>query len=131
MMDKGHKNQIVGILLGESKSVNSAKLIVDTYKKCPYCITYINKGRTVIGIFNFPYDHKWWLEWVESNPEETLGLKSVEIFFAKGARLESPWSLGEVKSVLDKASCGAICSTCFQYKDRCEGCPSTKFYTNY
>jgi hypothetical protein len=130
-MNKEHKNQIVGILLGESKSVNRAKLIVDTYKECPYCVIYINKDRTVIGVFNFPYDHKWYLEWTLSNPEETLGLKRVEIFFAKGLRLESSWSLGEVKSVLDKAPCGASCSSCFQYKDRCEGCPSTKFYTNY
>lgn len=131
MTDKEYKNQIVGILLGQSKSVNKAKIIADAYKECPYCITYISKNRTVIGVFNFPLEHKWWLEWAESNPEETLGLKCVEIFFSKGIDAESPWSLGKVEPILDEAPCGAICSSCFQYKDKCEGCPATKFYTGY
>lgn len=85
---------------------------------------------TIVGVFSLPQYHKWWLEWAESNPDETLVLKCIEIFFAKDIKAESPWSLGEVEPVLNKAPCGAKCSSCFQYKDKCEGRPATKYYTD-
>ena len=59
-MKKNRIVPVVGVLLGEARTSTRAALIADTYRKCPYCVTYVSAGCTVIGVFSFPTDHRWW-----------------------------------------------------------------------
>lgn len=127
-MKRKQKEAIIGLLLGEVTTHKKAKLIADTYAQCPYCVSYISAGCTVIGVFSIPQDHQWWLEWVAKNPEETLGLRCAEVFFTKKVEASSPWSRGEAKASIEKAPCGADCEECFRYQKECGGCPATRHY---
>lgn len=122
------KKIVTGILLGNAPKEEEARHIAEIYNNCPYCVSYVNSGCTIIGVFSLPEDHKWWLEWVVSNPEETLGLENAEAFTTMRIKTKSPWSLGEIKPILDKAPCGAECSECFRYQKECKGCPATSYY---
>lgn len=124
------KKSITGVLLGKMSSHKRATTIAKTYTKCPYCVSYISIGCTIVGVFSLPQDHKWWLEWVVEYPEETLGLKCAEVFFTQKVKTTSPWSCGEVKPILKRAPCGADCEECFRYQKECEGCPATIYYIN-
>jgi len=116
---------VTGILLGRASAPEQAAAIAQTYRACPYCASYASSGDTVFGLFSLPSDHRWWLEWVEEHPAETLGLRQAEVFFARQVRVASPWSRGEVEPLLERAPCGAECAGCPRYRHGCEGCPAT------
>jgi len=118
----------VGVLIGDSPTDTKAASIADTYRKCPYCVSYASARRTVVGLFSLPPDHRWWLEWVADDPEGTLGLQRAEVFFAQAVEALSPWSRGEVKPSLERAPCAADCRDCPRYRDQCGGCPATRHY---
>jgi len=122
------KGIITGVLLGKASSHKRATTIAETYTQCPYCVSYVSSGCTIIGVFSLPQDHKWWLEWVAEKPEETLGLQRAEVFFTERIKAISPWSAGNVIPILEIAPCGANCMKCFHYQKDCEGCPSTQYY---
>ncbi len=119
---------IVGVLLGDAATPTKAASIADTYGQCPYCVCYVSAGHTVIGVFSFPSDHRWWLEWVAENPEGTIGLRYAEVFFAHAVEASSSWGRGEVRPNLNQAPCGADCRECLKYREACEGCPATHNY---
>jgi hypothetical protein len=118
----------VGVLIGDSPIDTKATAIADTYRKCPYCVSYASAGRTVVGLFSVPPDHRWWLQWVADDPEGTLGLQRAEVFFAQAVEALSPWSRGEVKPSLERAPCAADCPDCPRYRHQCAGCPATRHY---
>lgn len=122
------RRALVGVLLGETFTPTKAALIADNYRQCPYCVSYVSVGCTVIGVFSLPPDHRWWLEWVTEHPEETLGLKRAEVFFTQQIEASSPWTRGDVKPHLEQAPCGTDCRECPRYHKECEGCPSTRHY---
>ncbi|MCK4247269.1 MAG: hypothetical protein KAV48_06650 [Methanomicrobia archaeon] len=124
------KKHIVGILIGEAPSLEKAKSVVENGSRCPYSVTYVNSGRTIIGVSVIPLDHKWWLEWVEEHPEETIGLTHVEVFFTRKVNASSPWSRGEVKPLTEISPCGSSCEKCPRYRKECKGCPATRYYIN-
>ncbi len=128
MEDRDEVVFVLGILLGEAQTPERAASIAGTYRGCPYCVLYENADCTVLGVFSIPPDHKWWLEWAVENPEETLGLRKVEIFFAKAITGSSPWSREEARPLMDRAPCGADCGKCHRYSNGCIGCPATKHY---
>lgn len=119
---------LIGVLLGNSPTTKKSALIADTYRHCPYCVSYTSTGCTVVGIFSLPTDHRWWLQWVAENPEETLGLKCANVFFTQSVEAFSPWSRGNVKPNLEQAPCGAECLECPKYNKECKGCPATLNY---
>ncbi len=122
------KKYIVGILIGEAPSLEKAKSVAENGSRCPYSVTYVNSGRTIIGVSVIPLDHKWWLEWVEEHPEETIGLTYVEVFFTRKVNASSPWSRGEVKPLTEISPCGSSCEKCPRYRKECKGCPATRYY---
>jgi len=127
-MTKNKMTPLVGVLLGQAPTPTKAASIADTYRLCPYCVSYTSAGSTVIGIFSFPPDHRWWLEWVKEKPEETLGLKCAEVFFTQGVEALSPWARGEVRPNPKNSPCGTDCQECPKYRKVCEGCPATHNY---
>lgn len=120
--------QLVGVLLGNSVTAEESALIAERYGGCPYCVSYTSAGCTVIGVFSLPADHRWWLEWVAQNPEETLGLTRAEVFFGQTVKALSPWARGDVKPESGQAPCRAKCTECPRYRQECEGCPATRDY---
>jgi len=122
------KKHIIGILIGEAPSPEKARFVVKNSNRCPYSVAYLNSGRTIIGVSVIPPDHKWWLEWVEEHPEETIGLTRVEVFFTKKVDASSPWSRGEVEPLTEISPCGSSCEKCPQYHKVCKGCPATRYY---
>lgn len=119
---------LIGVMVGEVDQPAKATAIADRYRSCPYCVSYTSSGPVVIGVFSLPPDHRWWLEWVERDPEGTLGLKRAEVFFSHVLEVLSPWARGEVKPELAKAPCRADCHDCRSYRKECEGCPATLDY---
>ena len=47
------KKHIVGILIGEAPSLEKAKSVVENGSRCPYSVTYVNSGRTIIGVSRY------------------------------------------------------------------------------
>ena len=119
---------VVGILLGNTNTSEKAAEMAETFRPCPYCVSYQSSGNTLIGVFVIPEDHKWWLESVAENPEGTMSLKSAEAFFPEAIDASSPWSRGEVEPILEQAPCSAECQKCPVYENPCQGCPSTRDY---
>jgi hypothetical protein len=118
---------IVGILLGQIKTENVTKLC-ETVSKYPYCTSFSHSSDTVLGLYVIPKNHCWWLEWVEQEPQETLGLDKAEVFFIQAILTSSPWSRGEVQAKLEKAPYGANCLECAMYTKKCLGCPGTQYF---
>lgn len=123
-----NKKPLLGVLIGKAPSARRAKSITDFFNKCPYCAVCTNKDFMVFGILSFPFEHRWWFESIVTNPKETMGLQSAEIFFADKIKASSPWSSGKVKPVLDRPPCGASCQRCPMLHKECKGCPATKYY---
>lgn len=119
---------LVGVLLGEASTRAQAALISSRYHSCPYCVSLVSAGHTVIGVFSIPPDQRWWLEWVAEHPNETLGLERAEVFFTQKVTASSPWSCGKVSPTLEQAPCGADCQECPAYHTRCGGCPATQHH---
>jgi hypothetical protein len=127
-MVKTETTPLVAVLLGYASTPAKAAQIVDTYHRCPYCVSYRGSGRMVTGVFSIPPEHRWWLEWVADAPEETLGLEYAAIFYPQAVEAFSPWARGEVKSDRDQAPCQADCRECPRYGEDCKGCPATLYY---
>jgi len=114
--------------MGEASTAEEAASIAETYRPCPYCVFYESTGRRVVGLFSLPADRRWWLEWVEESPQETLGLEWAKVAFPEGMAASSAWARGEVRSEGAQAPCKADCPDCRWYRDKCEGCPATTYY---
>jgi hypothetical protein len=120
---------LVAVLLGQAPTGAEAGRLAKRYCVCPYCVSLTANGNTIIGLYKVPQDHRWWLEWVVDHPSETLGLKCAELFFAQQITAASPWSRGAVVAEQDRAPCGADCQECQVYRQKCDGCPATRYYT--
>ncbi len=129
-MKKREKKPIVGVLLGEADTPGKAKSISGFLNKCPYCVSCTNVECLVTGVLSIPQHHRWWLESISKKPEETVGLKKAEVFFAEHVAASSPWSSGSVQPRLAKAPCGADCQGCPMYRKKCTGCPATTYYVD-
>jgi hypothetical protein len=118
---------LVGVLLGETTPERASRL-AEIFHPCPYCASFAIAGGTVVGLYAMPADHGWWLEWVEEQPQETLGLERAEVLFAQHVTAASPWSRGEVQPTQEHSPCGAACPECPNYRQECPGCPATQYY---
>ena len=121
---------LVGVLLGEAPTAAKAALMANRYRQCPYCVSFASADVTVVAVYAIPPDHRWWLEWVEKQPQETLGLERAEVFFAQQVRASSPWSRGDVEAKLERGPCGADCQDCSHYHKECTGCPATQHFVS-
>ena len=98
------------------------------FSVCPYCALSQPFGKITLHVFSVPEDHRWWLTAIEEAPTETLSLEKAKIFFTDLLTIETPWTRGDIKPVLEEAPCGAVCATCPLYGEKCPGCPATRYY---
>lgn len=127
-MTNAEKDPLVSVLFGYAPTALKAAQIADTYRHCPYCVSYKSSGRSATGIFSIPADHRWWLQRVVDAPSETVGFESAALFFPQEVTAFSPWARGEVQPDMDLAPCQEDCRRCPKYGDVCRGCPATRFF---
>jgi hypothetical protein len=127
-MANAEKEPLVSVVFGYAPTALKAAQIAETYRQCPYCVSYRCSGRSATGIFSVPTDHRWWLQRVVDEPVETVGLESAALFYPQEVTAFSPWTRGEVQPDMDLAPCQTDCRQCTRYGDVCRGCPATRFY---
>ena len=127
-MKADERPSITGILIGEAPTEGKATAVAALFTNCPYCAFSTPLNKIVLAAFSIPAEHRWWLEAIEERPTETLGLEKAKILFAAPFTLETLWTRGNTKPVLEKAPCGAVCPKCPLYVEKCPGCPSTRYY---
>jgi hypothetical protein len=116
---------IPAFLEGEAKSVEKANKIAESYENCPYVAFMATTEKHVYIIYFLPEKQKWWVEFIEKKPQNTLGLEKAKlifpqkIFFPKKTKMRLPKEKTEI------APCGsAECPTCPSY-EKCLCCPAT------
>lgn len=119
---------ITGILIGEAPTEGKAASVAALFTDCPYCAFSKQIGKTTLEVFSVPEDHRWWLTAIEENPTETLGLEKAKVLFTDPLAIETPWTRGDMNPILEEAPCGADCTKCPLYEEKCPGCPSTRYY---
>ncbi len=110
---------LLGVLVGIAENHDEAKKICGLFDDCPYNVMNVVKEKVLVLLFSIPEDHKWWLEGIEKEPEKTLGLSEVEVFFSN-----MPEQPLEVVDKREKAPCGSDCEKCDFFNEMCKGCPS-------
>ena len=128
IMKMDEKGLITGILLGEAPRENAAESIASLFAGCPYCVFSTSFAKTTLQLFSLPSGHRWWLEAIQNAPKKILELNQATVFFVDSLTAETPWTRGDTKPILPAASCGADCSKCSFYKEKCPGCPATRYY---
>jgi len=122
------KDTVTAILVGDACTPEKSASIVDRYKVCPYCSSFYNSGKNVLGLFTIPKENKWWLNWVAELPAETMGLKSAAVFYTGKVKANCSWLKGELVPTQQKSPCGAQCWECSKYLGECKGCPATLYF---
>lgn len=110
---------LLGVLLGKTESVDKTEDICSLFDDCPYSLINVVKDELMVVLFSLTENHRWWLEEVEKQPENTLGLSSAEVFFSE--------DIGTVPRKVEsreETPCGTDCKRCKFYLKRCEGCTS-------
>jgi len=109
---------LLGVLVGKAEDEDHATNICGLFDDCPYSVMNVVRGDMLFLLFFIPEDHRWWLEGIEKDPEKTLGLSEVEVFFSE--------RFGMSREVLerDEPPCGTDCERCDHYLVECKGCPS-------
>ncbi len=115
------------VLVGHAATPADASRWAASIQDCPYIALHTTSDRLVTAIYILPDSKEWWLKIPEQNPE-IAGLERVRVFITDPIEGSSPWSQGIVKPELERAPCGAACSDCPFYGDRCAGCPATIFF---
>lgn len=114
-------------VIGKAASPFAAEQYVSHCQRCPYMAGYTIKGQLVKGVYVIPKTLTWWLDLLQKYPKQ-VGMENIAVFISEELEADSPWSRGQTSPSLEKSPCGIQCSTCPQYRDRCSGCPSTRFY---
>lgn len=118
---------ICASLFGEAETEKLVKEIASSYKNCPYVNIMTTSGKELYAIFFLPVRQKWWIEYIEKNPQKTFKLKKAKVTFLnsvyhpKKLKLRIPENLNEV------SPCGSNCNEC-PNSDKCTCCPATIFY---
>jgi len=60
------------LLFGEGKTETETNQIAKSYKNCPYVYFMATKGREIYSIYFLPEKQKWWIEYIEKNPQRLL-----------------------------------------------------------
>ncbi len=110
---------LLGVLVGRAEDENDAEKICSLFDNCPYSMMNMVKEKMLVLLFSIPEDHRWWLEGIEKEPERTLGLSEVELFFS-----EHFDDLTKEVVMKEKPPCGTDCESCESYMEECRGCPS-------
>ena len=121
------KKLICGLLFGEGETVEITNRIAESYRDCPYVNFMATKGRELYSIYFIPEKQKWWIESIERNPRETLGLNKVRLNFMESLHYPKRMNLRLPKKLLELSPCGANCGLC-PSSEKCTCCPATIYY---
>jgi len=120
--------RLIPVLLeGEANSVQAANKIAESYQNCPYVAFMATTAKQVFIIYFLPEKQRWWVEYIEKKPRNTLGLEKAkltfpnEMFFPKKMKLRLPKNEAEI------SPCNSDCVKCPGYS-KCLGCPATIHY---
>ena len=115
------------LLFGEGENEDKTNQIADNYKDCPYVNFMATKGREIYSIYFLPEKQKWWIEFIEKNPQKTLGLNKAQLFFIENLQYPKRMKLHLPKNLLEISPCGANCENC-PSSEKCTCCPATAYY---
>jgi hypothetical protein len=127
-MKTSKASPLIGVVLGNAATPAEAARIADRYGRCPFCSSFATTGTSVMGIYAFPEERRWWFERIAADPRARFGFKDAEVLFTDAIAAASPWTRGDVKPNLHPAPCGVDCRQCPSYGNECEGCPATLDY---
>jgi len=115
------------IVEGKAKSIEKANKIAESYQNCPY-VTFMAAVENQVHIIYFlPQKQRWWVEYIESKPQDTLGLEKVKLIFLQKLFYPPKMKMRLSKKKASISPCNSDCSKCPAYT-RCLGCPSTIHY---
>jgi hypothetical protein len=118
---------ICALLSGKAEKAEYAEKAARHFMTCPYVYFMATHGAEVHATLFLPTQQRWWIEYVEKDPQGTLGLKTARVTFVDSIQYPSRMAMRVPKTPQQTAPCGANCATCGAYSN-CLGCPSTRFY---
>ncbi len=118
---------ICGIIIGEASSNGKAKEITNEFKDCPYVAFIAPHLNRVFAIYFVPEKQRWWLEYVEEKPKQTLGVDKTQLFIVDEVKYPEKFNLKLPKEKVRIAPCGADCQKCPLFS-KCLCCPATIYY---
>ena len=121
------RKTLCGIIIGEASSNEKAKEIADNFKDCPYVAFIATHSNEVFAIYFIPEKQRWWLEYVEEKPKQTLGVDRAQLFIVDKVESPEKFNLKLPKEKLRIAPCGADCQKCPSFS-KCLCCPATIYY---
>lgn len=121
------RDAVGALLFGEAETSDKAQQIAKRYRNCPYVNFMATNEDRVFTVFVLPKRQRWWIEYVEKKPRETLGLERAKVTLAD--QVQSPEQLKTrlPEKPQDISPCGTNCGACPSY-EKCLGCPATRFY---
>lgn len=118
---------LCALLCGEGETEEIINQIAVSYRDCPYVNFMATKGREIYSVYFIPEKQKWWIEFIEKNPQETLGLNKAHLNFIENLQYPKTMKLRLPKKLLQISPCGANCGICSS-SEKCSCCPATVYY---
>lgn len=118
---------ICAILSGKTEKAEHAENAARHFIACPYVYFMATHGAEVHAALFLPAQQRWWIEYVEKDPQGTFGLQTARVTFVDHIQYPARLTMRMPKTPQQTAPCGASCATCEAY-DKCLGCPATRFY---
>ena len=116
------------LVFGEAKTRKKAEHIAKSYyRNCPYTKFVATKGNQLFATLFLPEEHSWWIEYVEENPKDTVGLEKARVTIVDNIYYPEKLKMRLPKKPQDISPCGSNCKNCPLY-GKCSGCPATIFY---
>ena len=115
------------ILEGEAKSIETANKIAESYQNCPYVAFMATTKNQVYILYFLPERQRWWVEYIEKRPQDTLGLEKAKLIFPQKLYFPKKMKMCLPENKMKITPCNSDCSKCPAYT-RCLGCPSTIYY---
>jgi len=118
---------ICALLYGEAKTADDADRTAGRYGSCPYVYLMATRGRQLFATFFLPKEQRWWIEYVEKNPEETFRLEKARVTLVDNVEYPKRLEARRTEKAQTIAPCGSNCGECPSF-ERCLGCPATVFH---
>lgn len=118
---------ICALLSGKAEKAEYAETAARHFMSCPYVYFMATHGVDVYATLFLPAQQRWWIEYVEKDPEGTFGLKTAQVTFVNQIQYPTRLAMRVPKTPQQSAPCGANCANCEAY-EKCLGCPATRFY---
>jgi len=115
---------VLVLLEGEAENEAKALETAKRYRNCPYVRLMTTSRKQLFAAYAIPEEQRWWIEHIQSHPEDTLRLKNVSLIFPDHVTYPENLDIQPVSSLQTTAPCGSRCAGCRSYS-KCLGCPAT------